>query len=68
MSKLNDLTGKKFNRLTVIKRIENNKHNQSQWLCKCDCGNMVVVVAAHLKNGHTKSCGCIGLKLVMQLI
>ena len=59
MSKLNDLTGKKFNRLTVIKRIENNKHNQSQWLCKCDCGNMVVVVAAHLKNGHTKSCGCI---------
>ena len=28
------------------------------WLCKCDCGNEKVVEESHLKNGHTKSCGC----------
>lgn len=59
MSRFVDLTGKKFNHLTVIERTKNNKHNQSQWVCQCDCGNRVIVVGGHLKNGHTKSCGCL---------
>lgn len=59
MSKLIDLTGKKFGKLTVLKRAENNKHRQPQWLCKCDCGNETVVVGQKLRTGHTKSCGCI---------
>lgn len=39
MSKFIDRTGQKFGRLTLIERVENNKFNQVQWLCKCDCGN-----------------------------
>ena len=57
MGKFEDLTGKKFNRLTVIKRVKNNK-KATKWLCKCDCGNYIEVQAGNLKNGHTKSCGC----------
>lgn len=52
--KQEDLTGKVFNKLTVIKHLENGK-----WLCKCDCGNEVIVKSGNLKNGHTKSCGCL---------
>lgn len=58
--KLDDLTGRKFGKLTVIKRAQNtNANNQHvHWLCLCECGNETVVESEHLKTGHTKSCGC----------
>jgi hypothetical protein len=56
--KLKDLTGKIFGRLTVVKRAENNKHGNTQWLCKCDCGNEIIVLASSLSFGRTVSCGC----------
>lgn len=62
MPKLIDLTGKNFNRLTVIKRAEkNSSSNSPQWECKCSCGNpeIIIVDGAHLRSGHTKSCGCL---------
>ena len=57
MPKFQDLTGKRFNRLTVIKRVK-NRGNLTCWLCKCDCGNEVEVIGSNLKRGTTKSCGC----------
>ena len=56
--KVEDLTGKRFERLTVIKR-EENRNGRIMWLCKCDCGNERVVRGEHLKNGSIKSCGCL---------
>lgn len=57
-----DLTGKRFNRLTVIKRAEDyiskGGYHQIQWLCKCDCGNEIIVFGNDLKRGKTTSCGC----------
>lgn len=55
-----DLTGKKFGRLTVLKRVNNQKGKDTVWLCRCDCGNLTEVTSGHLKDGHTKSCGCFG--------
>lgn len=54
-----DLTGQKFNRLTVIKRADNiGKH--TAWYCNCDCGSTnVIVVGDNLKNNKVKSCGCL---------
>ena len=52
-----DLTGQKFGKLTVIKRVENDKHGQVMWLCECDCGCNSVVMGYNLKREHTKSCG-----------
>ena len=65
ISKLRDLTGQQFGRLTVIKRVEDkvqeNGRRRVQWLCQCNCENqtMIVVRGENLKNGSTKSCGCL---------
>lgn len=58
MSKLKDLSNKRFGRLTVVGRAE-SKNGKAYWLCKCDCGNLVVVCGCKLKSGETQSCGCI---------
>lgn len=50
-----DLTGKKFGKLLVIKRVDNVK-NKIMYLCRCDCGNEVVVQANHLRDGHSENC------------
>jgi len=63
MSRLVDLTGKRYGKLTVLKRSENhvsaNGIQHRRWLCKCDCGKEVIVDGEYLKNGDTKSCGCL---------
>ena len=59
MAKVNDLTGQKFNKLTVLYRsFPNTKSGNAKWHCRCDCGNECDVVGTNLRTGHTKSCGC----------
>jgi hypothetical protein len=41
-----------------ITPIENNRHNQIQYLCQCDCGKKWIVLGKCLSRGTTKSCGC----------
>lgn len=60
-----DLTGKSFGRLLVLKRVE-DKINASgrhipQWLCECNCKEHSKKVVKHrdLIDGNCKSCGCI---------
>ena len=53
------LVGHKFNRLEVKEFDHTNKHGDTYWKCLCDCGKERIVCAGNLKNGHTKSCGCI---------
>ena len=59
MSKLIDLTGKRFGKLTVLSRAENSKANTAKWLCRCDCGNTCIVYGSSLRRGQTQSCGCL---------
>jgi len=61
--KINNLTGQKFGRLTIIRRVKNDKHGKAQWLCQCNCGKQTIVHAAHLKSGNTKSCGCLAIEI-----
>ena len=66
MGKFVDLTGQKFGRLSVVKRVESVKKGRgAYWFCKCDCGNEVVVRTGNLK-GTTKSCGCLHKELSRQ--
>lgn len=53
-----DLTGKIFGRLTVIKEISISTR-RTFWECRCECGKIKVVVGDALKNGDTRSCGCL---------
>lgn len=57
MSRLIDLTGKRFGKLEVLGRAE-NKGKRTIWRCRCDCGNEKDVGAWDLRSGSTKSCGC----------
>lgn len=59
MSRCVDLTGQRFEKLTVIKRVENTKQGMAQWLCKCDCGNEIIASGINLRSKHTRSCGCL---------
>lgn len=54
-----ELVGQRFGRLMVISESRQNKHGGWYWNCNCDCGNATVVSVGHLRNGHTKSCGCL---------
>lgn len=54
-----DLSGKKFNRLLVLGISPKARRKRSYWECLCDCGKTHTVLAAVLKNGTTKSCGCL---------
>lgn len=68
-TRLVDLTGQKFGKLTVIKRfVQNNNQNKPLWECICDCGNMHIVDGNSLKSGSTQSCGCIGNSRGEQII
>jgi len=58
-----NLTGKKFGRLTVLSRAENDPvAGLVRWLCRCDCGNEIVVKSQPLRAGQ-QSCGCLKSEL-----
>ena len=54
-----DLIGQKFGRLVVLQCSDIRKSGHICWLCQCSCGERTIVTSSHLKNGITKSCGCL---------
>lgn len=54
----NDLSGRKFERLTAVEYQE-TRGTRAYWLCQCDCGNVVTVRGSALTGGNTRSCGCL---------
>ena len=55
--------GERFNKLTVIEKLEDTYSKSGRkyenFLCKCDCGNTTVVRKDSLIRGGVKSCGCL---------
>lgn len=69
MGRFIDLTGERFGRLVVLERAESRGpkgRRKTWWNCKCDCGNEVEVPTARLRNGQTKSCGCLHKDLLRE--
>lgn len=54
-----DITGNKYNKLTVIGKSHVNTSGRVMWNCECDCGGLTKVSTSNLKNGSVKSCGCL---------
>ena len=54
-----DEVGNKYGKLTVLERVLSEKSQEAHWLCQCECGNKTIVTGTRLRNGITKSCGCI---------
>jgi hypothetical protein len=57
MAKAKDLTGQKFDRLTVIER-DFSRKGTAFWLCLCECGAVTSSASGHLISGRKRSCGC----------
>lgn len=54
MPKKEELWGKKFGKLIVIKLLPEGKCR-----CVCECGSETDILRGNLTSGHTKSCGCL---------
>lgn len=55
--KLIDLTGQRFGRLVVIDRAD--RVGKTYWRCVCDCGGTSESEGYELRQGHSRSCGCL---------
>lgn len=64
----NDLISRQFCRLTVIEQVGVKESpcgtKRKLWRCRCDCGNEVITTTNNLKNGNTKSCGCLRNEII----
>ena len=58
MPKIQNITGQKFGKLTVISFVE-RKNRYTYWLCECECGGKRVTSTHTLRLGNVKSCGCL---------
>lgn len=59
-----DEVGKRYGRLTVLRSAEKlGRDNRLLWVCKCDCGAEKEIVGKSLRNGTTRSCGCLMVQL-----
>ena len=60
VNKGEDLIGKRFGRLTVLKQAPNcTSYGSRQWICKCDCESVKVISTHALLSEETRSCGCL---------
>lgn len=65
-----DLTGKKFGRLTVLQK-STKSDRRLYWDCECDCGKKITIKGDALRQGRSQSCGCINSKielLIMEIL
>lgn len=54
-----DITGERFNHLTVLRAVGRSEDHHVLWECQCDCGGITTVQSNNLRSGTTKACGCL---------
>lgn len=64
-SKVKDLSGLTFGRLTAL-RVGERRGRRTYWVCACSCGNETLVRSDGLTTGHTLSCGCLRIEAMAQ--
>lgn len=63
-----DLVGRKFGRLTVLRRGPKSPSGATQWLCRCTCLTETLVTSYRLASGEKQSCGCLRKELATELL
>lgn len=53
------MIGETFGRLTVISFSHFTGKHRRHYLCRCECGQEKTIQKTLLKNGNTRSCGCL---------
>jgi len=62
-----DHTGDRFGRLLILEKSHKGKGRYWWWRCLCDCGKELAVCGRQLRNGDTKSCGCLAAEIFSEL-
>ena len=62
-SVLIDISGQRFGRWVAVSRDVGKQHQSARWLCRCDCGNTKSVPSKVLRDGISKSCGCLMMEI-----
>lgn len=57
--KIVDITGEKFGRWTALFLSSKDEYSSARWMCICECGTKREVYGSNLRNGKSKSCGCL---------
>lgn len=57
-----DLTGQKMHRITFLEYVGRSNNRNSRWKVRCDCGTIFELTAISVKQGYTKSCGCLRIE------
>ncbi len=57
-SRMMDLSGQRFGKLTVIEDSGQRSGSSVLWRCRCDCGGETLATRGQLTSGHAVSCGC----------
>lgn len=57
-----DLTGQRYGMLVAVSK-DSMAGKTTLWRCRCDCGRETVTRIGNLRNGHTKSCGCLSVSV-----
>lgn len=65
-----DLTGQRFGKWTVLKKSENKRNisnGETMYLCECDCGTVREIRRYSLVSGASKSCGCVSATYLAEM-
>lgn len=65
MTKIIDMTGQTIGRWTVLQRGAQTPGGQTTWTCVCECGAEKDVTAILLRDGRSRSCGCLKSELTV---
>jgi hypothetical protein len=64
MRKAEDMAGRVFGRLTAVSLAKSRTgKGGARWNCVCSCGKSADVRADSLREGKTKSCGCLAVEI-----
>ena len=69
-----NLVGQTFGRLKVLYRASNKVYStnrqRAQWVCECQCEKKTIkiVSGSSLRNGSSKSCGCLHSEIAKQVM
>lgn len=66
MGRFIDLTGQRFGRLVVLSKVKHDSDAKIWWYCRCDCGVEKDILGRNLRDGYTKSCGCLGKEILAE--
>lgn len=61
-----NISGQRFGRLVALGPTGRGNDGGILWHCRCDCGKETITIGAHLRSGHSTSCGCYQVEMTVR--